>query len=129
MGFPDVSDDKESVYCKRPRFDPCVRKIPWRRAWQPTPGFLSGKFHVQRSLASYSLCGPKEMETTEQITLTFFNQLSLLFFKLLNIQIQNKIILATVGRGHVYLWLIHIVVWQKPMQHGKGIILQLKNNK
>ena len=31
--------------------DPRVRKIPWRRAWQPTPVFLSGEFHWQRSLA------------------------------------------------------------------------------
>ena len=25
------------------KFDPCVRKIPWRRAWQPTPVFLPGE--------------------------------------------------------------------------------------
>ena len=25
---------------KRQGFEPCVRKIPWRRAWQPTPVFL-----------------------------------------------------------------------------------------
>ena len=37
--------------CKRCRFDPWVRKIPWRRKWQPTPVFLSGEFHGQRSLA------------------------------------------------------------------------------
>ena len=40
--------------CRRYRrygFDPWVRKIPWRRAWQPTPGFLPGKLHGQRSLA------------------------------------------------------------------------------
>ena len=30
---------------KRPGFNPWVRKIPWRRAWQPTPAFLPGKFH------------------------------------------------------------------------------------
>ena len=30
-----------------------VRKIPWRRKWQPTPVFLSGKSHAQRSLAGY----------------------------------------------------------------------------
>ena len=35
--------------------NPWVRKIPWRRAWQPTPVFLPGKFHGQRSLAGYSL--------------------------------------------------------------------------
>ena len=31
------------------------------------------------------------------------------------------------GRGHIYnLWLIHVDVWQKPKQHCKAIILQLK---
>ena len=38
----------------RPRFDPWARKIPWRRKWQPTPVFLPGEFHGQRSLARYS---------------------------------------------------------------------------
>ena len=33
---------------------PWVRKIPWRRKWQPTPVFLPGKFHGQRNLAGYS---------------------------------------------------------------------------
>ena len=32
------------------------------------------------------------------------------------------------GRGHVYLWLIHVDVWQKPTQYFKAIILQLKIN-
>ena len=36
---------------KRHRFDPWVRKIPWRRGWQPTPIFLPGESHGQRSLA------------------------------------------------------------------------------
>ena len=36
-------------------FDPWVGKIPWRRAWQPTPAFLPGESHRQRSLAGYSL--------------------------------------------------------------------------
>ena len=39
---------------KRLGFDSWVRKIPWRRAWQPTPVFLPGKFHGQRSVADYS---------------------------------------------------------------------------
>jgi len=38
----------------RGRFDPWVGKIPWRRAWQPTPVFLPGESHGQRSLAGYS---------------------------------------------------------------------------
>ena len=40
--------------CKRCRFDPWVRKIPWRKAKQPTPVFLPGASHGQRSLAGYS---------------------------------------------------------------------------
>ena len=47
-------------------FDPCVGKIPWRRAWQPTPVFLPGKSHGQRSLVGYSPWGRKESDTTEQ---------------------------------------------------------------
>ena len=39
----------------RPGFDPWVGKIPWRRAWQPTPVLLPGESHGQRSLAVYSL--------------------------------------------------------------------------
>ena len=40
--------------CKRHKFDLWVRKIPWRRAWQPTPVFLPGEPHGQRSLEGYS---------------------------------------------------------------------------
>ena len=49
----------------RNRFSPRVRKIPWRRAWQPAPVFLPGKFRGQRSLPSYSPQGHKESDTTE----------------------------------------------------------------
>ena len=42
-------------------FDPWVGKIPWRRKWQPTPVFLLGEFHGQRSLAGYSPWGRKDM--------------------------------------------------------------------
>ena len=34
------------------RFNPWVRKIPWRRKWQPTPVFLPGISHRQRSLVA-----------------------------------------------------------------------------
>ena len=39
---------------KRGGFDAWVREIPWRRAWQPTPVFLLGESHGQRSLVGYS---------------------------------------------------------------------------
>ena len=41
--------------------DPWVGKIPWRRKWKPTPVFLPGKPHGQRSLASYSAWGCKRV--------------------------------------------------------------------
>ena len=47
------------------RFEPWVRKIPWRRQWQPTPVFLPGESHGERSLASYSPWGGKESDMTE----------------------------------------------------------------
>ena len=50
---------------RRPGFDPWVRKIPWRRAWQPTPAFLPGESHGQRSVAGYSPWGCKESDMTE----------------------------------------------------------------
>ena len=49
-------------------FDPWVRKIPWSRKWQPTPVFLPGKFHRQRSLAGYSPWGHREPDRNERLT-------------------------------------------------------------
>ena len=52
---PDGSAGKESAcQCGRCRFSPWVRKIAGRGKWQPTPVFLPGESHGQRSLASYS---------------------------------------------------------------------------
>ena len=42
-----------------------VRKISWRQAWQPTPVFLPGESHGQRSLEGYSPQGCKESDTIE----------------------------------------------------------------
>ena len=44
---------------------PGFGRLPWRRAWQPTPVFLPGVFHGQRSLVGYSSWGHKELDTTE----------------------------------------------------------------
>ena len=41
------------------------REAPWRRAWQPTPAFLPGESHGQRSLAGYSPWGCQESDTAE----------------------------------------------------------------
>ena len=57
QGLPRWFSGKEST-CQGQRlrrcvFDPWVGKIPWRRKWQPTPVFLPGEFHGQRSLVVY----------------------------------------------------------------------------
>ena len=61
LGFPLAKWEM----CRTPGFDPWVGKIPWRRAWQPTPLFLLGKSHGQRSLVGYDPWGCKESDTTK----------------------------------------------------------------
>ena len=52
---------------RRHEFDPWVGKIPWSRKWQPTPAFLPGEPHKQKSLVGYSPWGRKESDTTEHV--------------------------------------------------------------
>ena len=65
-----LSGKESACQCRRQRFDPWVRKIPWRRTWQPTPVFLPGKSHGQRSLAGYSPPGRRELDTTKHAGIT-----------------------------------------------------------
>ena len=81
-GLPMWLSGKESTWkCgrrKRNWFNPWVRKIPWRRKWQPTLVFLPGKFHGQRSLAGYIQSIGSQRVRHDWATSTFFS-LSLLF--------------------------------------------------
>ena len=52
-----------------------VRKIPWRRKWQPIPLFLPGEIHGQRTLPGYSPWGRKELDTTERLTLSLWTEM------------------------------------------------------
>ena len=49
-----LSGRASACHCRRPRFDPWIGKIPWRRKWLPTPVFLLGKSHRKGSLEGYS---------------------------------------------------------------------------
>ena len=73
-GFPGGTSGKEpACQCRRRKihgFDPWFRKIPWKRAWQPTPVFLPGESHGQRSLAGYSPWSNRKSDPTEQPTHT-----------------------------------------------------------
>ena len=63
--------DKSAGQCRRHRrcrFDPWGGKIPWRRKWQPTPVFLPGESHGQKSPMGYSPRGCKELDTTEWLS-------------------------------------------------------------
>ena len=69
IGFPWWLRSKESSCNARDARDtgliPESGRSPWRRKWQPTPVFLSGKSHGQRSLTSYSPWFHKESDMTE----------------------------------------------------------------
>ena len=56
LGFPGGASGNEPGCRKHKRsaFDPWIGKIPWRRAWQPTPVLLPGESHGQRNLVGYS---------------------------------------------------------------------------
>ena len=70
-GFPSGSEVKESAcQCWRHGFESGVRKIPWRRLRQPTPVFLPGKSHGQKSLVGYSPWGSKSQTRLNSWTTT-----------------------------------------------------------
>ena len=63
--FPGGSDGKESACNVGDPGQILGWKISWRRKWQPTPVFLLGKSHGQKSLEGCSPWGHKELDTTE----------------------------------------------------------------
>ena len=63
-----LSGKESTCQCGRCGFDPWVRTIPWRRKWQPTPVFLPGESHGQRSLEGYNPQSHKDSDMTEQLT-------------------------------------------------------------
>ena len=71
-----LSGKESACQCRRCRFNPWVRKIPWWRKWQPTPVFfflffhssiLAWKIPQRKSLVGYSPWGRKESDTSERL--------------------------------------------------------------
>ena len=60
-----VKNPPASAGDSRCEFSPWVGKIPWSRKRQPTPVFLPGKFHGQRSLVDYSPWDRRKSDMTE----------------------------------------------------------------
>ena len=52
----------KKLQSRRPGFDSWFGKLPWSREWLPSPVFLPGEFHGQRSLVGYNPWGPKEFD-------------------------------------------------------------------
>ena len=73
MGLSRGLSSKESTcQCKRPRFDSWGKKVPWRRKWQPTPVFLLGESHGQRSLVhkTHAWCTWKQWDDLKSCVLS-----------------------------------------------------------
>ena len=68
LDFPSGSVVKNLPAKQEMQVQSLIRKIPWRRKRPPTPVFLPGKSHGQRSLEGYSPKSPKESDTTEQLS-------------------------------------------------------------
>ena len=68
QSFPSGSNSKEST-CNVGDLGLIPGFVPWRKKQQPTPVFLPGESHGQRSLMEYSSWGCKESDRTEQLTL------------------------------------------------------------
>ena len=77
QGSPDGTNSKKEnkttlfANAGDPGFDLSAGKIPWRRAWQPTPVLSPGESHGQRGRAGYSPRGGKEVDVTEPLTYFF----------------------------------------------------------
>ena len=82
-------------------------KIPWRRKWQPTPVFMPGESHEQRSLVCYSPWGHKESDTTERL---HFHWLSF-FLKIITVSTSGwfystttvVVVIKTVSRAWLFV--------------------------
>ena len=71
LGFPGGISGKESAYqCRRHRrrgFNLWVRKIPWRKKWQPTPVFLPGESHGQRDRGAWQATANRITKSQTQL--------------------------------------------------------------
>ena len=65
-----LRQERICLQCRKPRFNPWVGKIPWKGVEQPPPVFLPGESHGQSSLSGYNPWNRKELDTTEQFSLS-----------------------------------------------------------
>ena len=118
---------KNPPQCRRPGFDPWVRRIPCRRQWLPTPIFLAGESLGQRSLEGYSPWGCKESDTTKQLTFSHWHLSSRLKMENFFFYIGEQFYLVVIFIFKMYLFLIegyllyNIVLVSATHQHDSAI--------
>ena len=79
------------MQCRRCGFDPWIRKIPWRRKWQPNPVFLLGRYYGQRNMAGHSCMWLQKSDTTYRPNHHHYIQWETGFFPFKNICIRKTI--------------------------------------
>ena len=67
-GFPVAQTVKNPPAMRETRVRYLGWEDAWRREWRPTPVFLPGESHAQRSLAGYNPWGRRESDRTERLT-------------------------------------------------------------
>ena len=118
-GFPGGARGKESS-CqyrrhRRQSFHLCVGKIPWREEWLPTPVFLPGESHGQRSLVGYSLWGLIESGRVTNTTFISFSLGPLFLSQLMRLysaiskdmDCRKKLVYP---RAHLFIWLHRVLI-------------------
>ena len=99
-----LREERICLQCRRPRFDPWVRKIPWRKEWLHTPVFLSGEFHGQRSLAGINVWSSQTLLLLSSPFMWFCsNSCHCLQFKQLSCQFQIPNSWGTTGMDLVWV--------------------------
>ena len=53
-------------------------RFPWKRKWQPTPVFVPGESHGQRSLVGYNPWGCKESDMTDRLSTHVYEVMNIL---------------------------------------------------
>ena len=86
--------------------------IPWKRAWQPTPVFLSGESHGQRTLAGYSPWGRRELDVTEVTYLARTRTVGLLETKFFILVVMWQRLARPYWESHYALFL-QTRVWEE----------------
>ena len=117
------------------------QSLEWRTKWQPTPVFLPGESHGQRSLAGCSPWGPIDLDTTERLTHTHtctYTHSIVWICYILSIHssvcgclcciyfssITNDAVLNIVyrfSRGHIFILVAQSVKYPPPMQNPGSI--------